>query len=289
MNPTYKENYWDSPKLKQEFIDFLIEIHGLDLSLWDRLGFWDNLYRPFSYFSDNKLVSNVCVFSMDMTVMEKPCRVAQVSAVGTRPEYRRRGLNLELTQKALTWARDNHDFFFLFADEEAFQVYKKCGFRRTDEYKASVSVKGQVARPGAVKLDIQQADHLELVHRMASDREPASNLLGVSNKRLFMFWCVYFLSDQIYYIPECDVLVLYKRDNGLVSVFDIVGKGMPAFAEIYPYICDERDEVVEFLFMVDKLDLESVEHTKIVENGTHLLGNFALENTRFVFPYTAHA
>ena len=289
MNLSYSEDYWDFPELKKEFISFLIQIHGLDLSFWDEMGFWDRKYRPFSYFDGDSPISSVCIYSMDMTIRGQKRLVAQVSAVGTLPEYRRRGLNLELTQKAMDWARVNHDFFFLFADEEAFPFYKKCGFRQVGEYKASVSVSGGIARPSADKLDIRRKDHVELIYRLANNREPVSDVLGVSNKRLFMFWCLYFLADHIYYIAELDILILYKRDNELVTVFDIVGKSVPAFSEVYSYICAESDETVEFLFMVDKLKLGSFDQVRVEDNGTHLLGDFLLESSKFIFPYTAHA
>lgn len=289
MSLSYREDYWDFLELKKQFISFLIQIHGLDLSLWDEMGFWDQKYRPFSYFDGDSLVSSVCIYSMDMTIHGQKRLVAQVSAVGTLPEYRRRGLNLQLTQKAMDWARVNHDFFYLFADEEALPFYKKCGFRQVDEHKASVSVSGGIARPGADKLDIRRKDHLELIYRLASEREPVSGVLGVSNKRLLMFWCLYFLADNIYFITDLDVLILYKRDNELVTVFDIVGKNVPAFSEVYPYICAETDKTIEFLFMVDKLNLGTFNQVRVEDNGTHLLGDFPLESGKFIFPYTAHA
>lgn len=289
MNLTFCENYWDNTKLKSEFIRFLSRIHRLDLSLWDHMGFWDWLYRPFSFFDGNTLVSNVCVYSMDMTILGQKRRIAQISAVGTLAEYRRRGLNAELTQKALDWARDSHDFFFLFADEDAYQFYKRCGFRLADEYKARLSVVGRSPRPGIAKLDMTRAEHVELVYGLANNREAVSDILGVFNEKLFMFWCLYFLRDHIYYIAALDVLVAFKREGSLITLFDIVGARIPVFAEVYPYICDHSDESVEFLFMVDKLRLENFQYVKVEGNGTHLLGRFPLEHTQFIFPYTAHA
>jgi GNAT superfamily N-acetyltransferase len=289
MNLTYRENYWNSPELKKEFMSFLVRIFGLDLSLWDNKGFWDRRYRPFSYFDNGTLVSNVCVYSMNMTIRGKQCLVAQISAVGTLPEYRRKGLSFRLTQQAMAWARDNHDFFFLFADEAAYRFYEECGFRRTDEYKARISAPQSVARPGAVRLDMQRTDHIKQVYRLASERCPVSDVLGVTNDKLFMYWCLYTLRDHIHYISELDTLVLCKRDGGLLTVFDILGQRVPAFAEIYSYICDPGDETIEFLFMVDKQDLGDHDLVRVEGNGTHLLGKFPLESTQFIFPFTSHA
>jgi len=226
---------------------------------------------------------------MDMTINGAKRRVAQISAIATLPDYRRRGLSLKLTQVAMDWARNNHDFFFLFADEDAYNFYKECGFRLTDEYKVRISAPRTVARLGSAKLDLQRTDHVEKVYRMASDREPVSNILGVSNNKLFMFWCLSYLKEYIHYVSELDILVLYKRESGLVTIFDIVGTAMPSFAEIYPYICHQSDEAVEFLFMVDKLKLGEFDHVRVEGNGTHLFGSFPLEGTLIVFPFTSHA
>lgn len=289
MNLSFRENYWDSRELKAEFLSFLERIHGLDLSLWDKMGFWDEKYRPFSYFNGNALVANVCVYSMTMTIQSKRRLVAQISGVGTIPEYRRRGLSFDLTQKALEWARNNHDLFYLFAENEASALYRKCGFRQIDEYKACVSVSCKDAQPGAVKLDMERSDHVELIYRLVTQREPVSDILGVSNSKLFMFWCLHSLRDHVYYISELNLLVIYKRVNGLITMYDIVGASIPAFSAIYPYFCHKSDEKIEFLFMADKLDLGSYDLIKVADNGTHILGDFPVESSKFIFPFTAHA
>jgi len=289
MKLTYQESYWDNQELKSEFIKFLIQIHNLDMTRWGKAGFWDVKYRPFSFFEGETLVSHLCIYSMEMMVLGERRKVAQVSAVGTLPEFRRQGLNFELTQKAMTWARKEHDFFFLFADEEALPFYKRCGFRMTDEYKTRIEVTGEIPSAGIDKLDIERDDHRELIFRYASERAPVSDELGVFNPKLFMFWCLYYLKDNIYHVPSLDILVLYKRKNGIVTVYDIVGGTIPEFSQVYPFICSETDEAVEFLFMIDKMNLEDSQKVKVTENRTHFLGNFPLEDHEFIFPYTAHA
>jgi hypothetical protein len=105
-----------------------------------------------------------------------------------------------------------------------------------------------------------------------------------------MFWCLYFLKDNIYFIEELDTLVLYKRQKNLITIFDIVARKIPPFSEIYPCISHEDDKTAEFLFMTDKINLDGTERTKLTkDNGTHLYGHFPLEDRRFIFPYTSHA
>ncbi len=289
MDLTYKNNFSDDPALRTELIRFINVIHRLDLTRWSQQGFWDKLHRPFSCFDGKQMVSNVSLYSMDLTVMGRRCRVAQVSGVGTLPEYRRRGLSSELTRQAMDWARPTHDFFFLFADEEAFSLYRKNGFRRVAEHQARIQVVGDVPRPGAEKLDLANPDHLVLIYQLATDRAPVSDLLGVHNEKLFMFWCLYFAGEYIHYIKELDLLVVYKRADNQVTIYDIVGRNVPTFDELYPFIQDQNDKTAKFLFMTDKMNVVEPEYIETTDNGTHLCGDFPLENEKFTFPITAQA
>ncbi len=296
MDLIYKENYWNDLESKDKFIKHLNFIHNLDLTLWDKAGYWDNNYRPFSYFNKDMLVSNVCVYSMDMVVNGQRKLVAQISGVGTHPDYRKQGLNLELTQKAMDWAKPNHDFFFLFADEDAQEYYKNRGFRKVEEYKTNIKIDGGTPKRDLKKLEISNKADLDFIYKYANERESVSDLLGVYNPRLFMFWCLYVLNDNLYYIKELDTIVSFKRDKGTVTVYDIVAKKIPIFSELYPYLCNESDKAVEFLFMPDKLKLEEFNSVSVADNlipvtdnGTHLLSDFPLEDTEYLFPLTSHA
>jgi len=289
MQLSYKENYWDDAALKAEFIEFLKRIFDFDLTRWNEMGYWDRNFMPFSYFDGSRMVSNVCIYSLDMMVADKRSRVAQVSSVATLPDYRRRGLGAKLMEKAMEWARSEHDFFFLFADEEAFPLYRKSGFRMVDEFKTQIAVEGSSAAGGAIKLDIEKSDDLKMIERFAAERSPVSNQLGVLNNKLLMFWITYYLSDSVYHIPDLDILVMYRRENETVTISDIVGEKIPSFSDIYPYISDESDRSVEFLFMTDRLQLDDISYIRVEGNGTHLQGNFPLEGTPFIFPQTSQA
>ena len=59
---TFRENYSEQPGPgRDSLIAFVREIHGLDLTLWNELGFWDTAYRPFSFFEGDEIVSSVCL------------------------------------------------------------------------------------------------------------------------------------------------------------------------------------------------------------------------------------
>ncbi len=47
----YRMAYAEDPVARRAFKEFLFTIHGLDLTLWEQKGFWDELYTPFSLFA----------------------------------------------------------------------------------------------------------------------------------------------------------------------------------------------------------------------------------------------
>ncbi|MCK5126591.1 MAG: GNAT family N-acetyltransferase [candidate division Zixibacteria bacterium] len=290
MNLQYVHNYWDNSDLKSKFIEFLIHIHNLDLTLWDEAGLWDNNFRPFSYLDDNRMISHVSVYSMDMKIQGKRTRVAQISSVGTHEDYRLKGLNRSLTEKAVAWAEKEHDFFYLFSDVDAIPFYHKCGFRPIKEYNFSTPVEGRPPLSGIHKLDMKNPEHRQLAFQLVCKRDTVSDICGVYTPKLFMFICLYFLDTCVYHIPELNCLVVYKNNTGIITIYDIVAESIPEFDAIYPYICSEESRTVEFLFMGDKMGLKEINVLPANEDRhTHIMGNFPLENKSFTFPYSAYA
>jgi len=112
----FRSGYWDDRRATDRFKEFLVTIHGLDLSLWERKGYWDHAnYRAFSLFEGDRIVATTNLFLMEMMVDGRRRKLGQFSGVGTLPEFRKRGLNRWLTERALEWAAPKHDGFFLFS------------------------------------------------------------------------------------------------------------------------------------------------------------------------------
>jgi GNAT superfamily N-acetyltransferase len=286
----YREAYWQDPIARRAFQKFLIEIHGLDLSAWETAGYWDDRYRPFSYFDDEgRVVSSVCVYSLEMSVHDSGRRAAQISGVGTVPARRREGLNRRLTEIALEWAAPDHDFVFLFADDDAMPFYARCGFLPVAEQIPFVNVRGRAPRVGVRALDLGDPRDRELLRATAAGRTPVSDTLGVLGEKLFMFHALYGLSAVLHHLPELDVIVAFRHEGSRATIFDVVGSCMPAFVELYPYVASARTEQVDFLFVPDKLEVEDLRWRPLEGNNLHGREGFPLRGQPFLFPFTSHA
>lgn len=287
MSLSLRTEYWDDHVARGAFKEFLVTIHGLDLSKWESAGFWDYAYTPFSYFDAGQVVSSVCVYSLKVVIEGKPTRLAQVSGVGTLPAWRRQGLNRRLTEHALEWARDAHQAVFLFADTDAIPFYTACGFTPLDEFVEVAQATPVTRRSGAVKLDPADEAHRDRIYRYATRRTPVSDKLGVLSPKLFAFHCLYTLKDRVYEIPDLESLVCYERVDDCVKIFDIVAERMPTFQQLYPYIAHRGDREIEFHFNTDKLGLATLQSRRLDGNNPFIKGAFP--NKDPVFPFTCRA
>lgn len=286
----YRSGYWDDREAKDCFKRFLVTIHGLDLSLWEQMGYWDHEnYLAFSLFQGDRMVATTNLFSMEMLVEGQRCRLGQFSGVGTMPEFRKRGLNRWLTEQALEWAAPTHDGFFLFADHDAIPFYERCGFESWPETISTLTVEPPAPRSGLLKLDPANAADLDRIHRLACGRSPVSARLGAWTEKLLMFHCLYTLRDDLYYVPDLDVAVFFRAEGRRLTLFDVVGAEVPSFAELHPYLSERPHDEVRFHFVPDKLNVEPERKTPLQHSNAHIYPSLQLPAPDCLFPYSSHA
>lgn len=287
MNLQFRSHYWDDSSARAAFKAFIYKIHGLDFSAWDDGGFWDHAYTPFSFFHGDQVVSNVCVYLLDVVINGANTRLAQISGVGTLPEWRRRGLNRELTDAGLAWARGKHEGIFLFADTDAVPYYARCGFSPLEEFIETTNVVPCSNRGGMIKLDTGLARDREKIHEYARRRAPVSDRFGVLNDKLLMFHVLYRMRDCIFEIPQLGCLVFFRRARDKLNVLDIVSENIPRFEVLYPYLASPGDKVVAFHFSTDKLGLTRPKKSPAI--GNNLMGKGAFPVAEPVFPFSLRA
>lgn len=282
-----KTHYWNEPTAKAAFKRFVRGIFGLDFEAWDAAGHWDDAYTPFSFFDGDEIVSSVCLYLLDAVIDGRSTKLAQISAVGTREEDRGKGLNRELTERALEWAEGKHDGVFLFADEEAAPFYERTGFKTIEEFLEVAPAEAVTPREGAVMLDAGKQKDLARSHEFALRREPISRRLSIGNPKLTAWHAIYMLGDVYHEIPELDCLVAYERKGERLRVFDIIAEKMPQWRQLYPFIADAADREIEFHFHTDRLDIGGAKTESIEGNCPFVLPGFPVKTP--VFPFTSRA
>ncbi len=287
MELNLRTQYWDDAKALSAFKAFAYSIHGLDFSEFEARGYWDAAYTPFSLFDGDTVVASVCMYSLDAIVEGARTRVAQISGVGTLPQWRRKGLNRQLTALGLAWAEEQHDGVFLFSNPGAIPVYEKGGFKAIEEFVETTPAPRMPRREGATRLDPDRVQDLDKIYAYAKTRAPISEQFSVLNAKLVMFHVLHGLRDCVVEVPDLKCLVLCERAPGILKVYDIIGEQIPRFDELYPYVANEADQVVEFHFFADKLGLKHRSTKRLEGNNPFVRAGFPVKNP--VFPYTSRA
>jgi GNAT superfamily N-acetyltransferase len=287
---TFRHAYWDDPRARAAYQAFLVDIHGLDLGRWEQRGFWDDRYVPYSLFDGERIVASVCLYDMDMVVAGRRCRLGQFSGVGTRPELRRQGLSRWLGEQAMRDAARTHEGFFLFADDGAVPFYQRCGFVPVEQQLQTIATPTLPApRAGLRRLDPGDASDLALVYQLARERAPVSHVLGVLQPRLLMFHFLYTLQDCTYYVADLDVLLAFRVNGAELTLYDVVGREVPPFAALHPYLATRPHRAVAFHFVPDRMDITPTGARPVPGDNAHIDARLRLPGPGCAFPFVAHA
>ena len=286
-NFEYRFDFMEDRGLRPAFNQILIDIHGLDLTLWDERVGWDRDFVPFAFFSGDTIVAVTCIYALDLIVRGEWRRVAQVSSVGTRPEYRKQGLNAELTRRALAWSRKQKlRGTFLFSDDDAIGFYAKQGFVERAEWKHRVTV-DSAPRPEYQVLDFDRDE--DLIVRLVESRTPVSNTLGARSPKLELFHLVYENAGELRYVEELDLIVCCDEGHEVLTVYDLIGPELPAWSAIEPRVLGAGTTSVVFEITPDRLGLSDAEPIEHRANRLHVFEHEDLIEGKVIFPFTAHA
>jgi GNAT superfamily N-acetyltransferase len=291
MTPVFRSHYWDDAPAKAEFIRLTKEVHGLDLSTWDERGFWDDAFVPFSFFLEGRIISNVGVYRVPMRIAGRNVIVSQISSVATAPEHRRKGLNRELTARALAWSREQgQDFAFLFADTQAYRYYRNCGFRHTRQHSFKTLAPPPGSSQTARKLNPRTDRDEDLIHQIAKKRTPVSDQLGSRSHRLLMFHALYRLREFAYWLADLEAVVFADQRGSNLILHDVVAETLPPLAEVVARLPFRNIQAVDFGFMPDRFVGDEAVARIEDADGAHILGDrFPFFGQPFRFPHTSCA
>lgn len=283
----YRADYAGDARARKLLNDFILDVHGLDLTLWEERVGWDPGFVPFSFFDADGVVASTCIYTVPMILRGEWVRVAQISSVGTRESARRQGLNAELTRRALEWADATaHEGTFLFSDDDATEFYAKQGFVEWPEFNRVVEVT-TTARPEFRRLSFDRDE--DLLCRLVEGRTPVSLELGARCPRLELFHLLYENAGELRYVEEFDLLATVEEDGDVLIVYDLIGSELPVWQELEPRLLGSAIRSIRFDFIPDRLDLSEATCVETRSSRLHLLEGESLFGPRPMIPFTAHA
>ena len=266
--------------------DLLRDIFELDPSAFNKLDFWQDGFRAFSYLDGDTIAANVSSFPLPLMVAGKPVLAGGIQSVATRPAYRGRGLFKDLMARMIADGEPRFDCLLLYCETPA--LYRPFGFRVL-QGQTFFGRLGPAEATAARRLSLEQPDDVALIRRLFARRRAPSDHLGLGGHEVMFFLNALWYRDwRLDYLADDEALVVHDRQAAGVRLLDIVGPGLPASNRLAAILA-AGDEELEICFPPDRLDgAFTARPHRDPDAGTLMVrGPFPIDGTAFRLPPTA--
>ena len=260
----FMKNYKNNDTLRNSFFELAASTFDIHFENWYQQGCWGEGYIPFSFADGNRIVANASVNILELVIHGEKKKAVQIGTVMTHPDYRKKGLSTRLMNKILEEYENKYDVMYLFANESVLDFYPKFGFKAVEEHLFSMDFHfkaNPVESANLRKLDVTDAEDLHLIQQFASQRLPVSKRFATDRTPgIFMFYCLNVFNNDIYYLENEKVFVIYQKANNNINLFDVVSLDEINMKDILNKIADADTEKVTFHFTPDEnkdIDLKS--------------------------------
>lgn len=253
----FKKDYRNNEALRTSFFELAANTFDIKFENWYQQGCWGERYIPFAFVDEDQVIANASVNILELIIHGEKKTAIQIGTVMTHPDYRGKGLSASLMNKVLEEYENKVDYMYLFANESVLDFYPKFGFKPVEEHLFSIDFTAKKSpEPANIqKLDVTNAEDLHLIQKFASERLPVSQHFATDHTQsIFMFYCLNVFSDDIYYLKNEHVIVIYKKDKHNIDLFDVVSLNKIHMTDILHQIADEDTEKITFHFTPDATD-----------------------------------
>ncbi len=238
---------------------------------------------PFLFCDGDRVISHVGVLEINLVVAGRPMLVGGIHAVVTHPDHRYRGHSRALIEEALAWCEPRYGTLLLTGEPA---LYDRYGFRSVPEHRFAGNHRGR-GGSGLRPLDRASAADGELVLRLLDARAPVSERLGIVRDRaIFLFDTA---TWPLHYAEDLDALFAYTVKEGVLRLYDVVAKRMPALDAVVARI-QEPFERVEVYFAPDAVGAEGLApepHPLGLDDYLMIRGPWPVEHEHVMLPVPA--
>lgn len=286
------QDYKHIKAYRDSFMSLSQSIFGIDFNRWYHLGFWDHRYVPVSFVDGDQVVSNVSINYLDLIISGKRYPSIQLGTVMTHPDYRNQGLSSCLLRQVIQKYKSDY-VIYLFANRDVLNYYPKFGFQAVDEYLYSVDVyQDKMVSPHVRRLNIDDDRDFYVISSFVKNRLPVGSGYFSTDQAdsILMFYCLNVFYNDLYFLEDQDIIVIFKRSNERIEVFDIISQREFDMEYVLKAIAIQGMNRFVFHFTPN---CEGIEFNKHLYRGSEVLFVQFKENKLFPFdvkhPITSQA
>ena len=219
-----EKNYRNNDALRASFNRLAEKTFGLNFENWYRNGFWKDNYIPYSVVIDGEVVSNVSVNACNMNYKGKLVKLIQLGTIMTDNDYRGKGYARTLMEEVMKDYDGKVDGIYLFANDSVLEFYPKFGFREAKEYQFTkdVTISGECT---AQNVPLRDKIDFDRTVEILDTKKQNAQLYMVDNPGLYMFYLSQFMTDNLFYIEECNSYAIAEVEDDTLILHTIIGDG----------------------------------------------------------------
>ena len=281
----------ENDTIRKSFDKLSQKTFGLSFEDWYNDGYWTDAYIPYVLLNNNQVVSNVSVNIMNLDYLGTQKNYIQLGTVMTDIPYRNQGLSKYLMNVVLTEFSKKSDEVYLFANDSVLDFYPKFGFQKAEEHQYICNVNFEPTKK-AQKLNMSNLKHINLLRKMAVNKNPYSKFQMIENDGLLMFYCSKFMRDNVYYTEEYSTIIIADITDDVVVCYDVFceNNDIP-LQNILSSIIAKKGTKIQFGFT--PLETNDYDLRLFKEEGTTLFMLNKKENlftaNDLMFPLLSHA
>lgn len=287
-------DYKHIQEYRENFNALAKSIFGIDFTPWVEHGGWNDKYICYSFIDKDQVIANASINKMTIILNQKEYNAIQIGTVMTHPDYRMQGLSRKLIDHIIAMYEQECDFIYLFANDSALDFYPKFGFERMQESSFSINashLRNQTSKTHFVRpLSMNNSVDFTMIKKFAEERVPVSSILSVmNNEHQLLFYFILPFHDFFYYIEDADVVVIFRHEEHLLHIFDIISTKSIDINAILNSIISPETEAIQFYFTPDYA-LDHMEAELIPQSEDTLFVRPFLNELpkQFMFPITSH-
>lgn len=218
------KNYRDNDELRASFNRLAEKTFGLSFENWYQNGFWKDNYNPYSVIVDGEVVSNASVNICNMNYKGRVVKFIQLGTIMTDSDYRGKGYARALMEEILKDYEGKVDGIYLYANDSVLDFYPKFGFKEAKEYQY-VKESTITGDDKTTKVSMKDKSDFDKMVTILESRPQNGQMYMVDNTGLYMFYLSQFMTENVYYIADCDSYVIAEIEDDELILHAIIGDG----------------------------------------------------------------
>ena len=280
------KGYKDNDHYRQSFNKLAKKTYGFDFEDWFQLGYWGELYIPFSLLHNEEVVANISVNTLEFMIDGKLHHILQLGTVMTDEAYRGRGLSRELMNRVLREYGEKEEMIYLYANGTVLDFYPKFGFAGDKEYVHSKQFVKEETPITFRRLDNREVKDRALITRLITSAHPVSRISMVGNSDLVHFYMTVFMTENFYYIEALDLVVVAEYEDGNLTLYGVYSEKKVNLDQVINIMVNQANMKVTLGFTPD--DTSSYDCEVLEEGDTFFIkGKNLIGQGRF--PAMSHA